>query len=376
MKFKKFKECNEITQNSIDNKDYQFSSSTHIHQEELTEKSIEIKINHSNSSKHSTPIQRPQNYFHTIPISYHDSSELRKRRLETSDKSTATIHNECTQTENLYSSELDDAVVASSPVNLMINSPLIRDQDLRSMDRLYSNNSYRHHTSGKKLLLEAYLRNNNDNLESNGSCSSSSKTDKNKKCLTTRESGIGTTNDDEGDSIQNDHYFKEIENEKLSVCDEEDKLVGADGFVLSNQKRVRKRLKSNKNKEDFKKSNLNKLKSIASVSTSSTSSASLNKEFTPQRLNTEKFTRSKPMNKKSMEEISNSFLAQSQSSSSTTVPDSASSSTLNKILRFFLIFLIPLLCILLVLVYFIYRTYLNPSCCDFKRNYLFINVVS
>lgn len=172
--------------------------------------------------------------YHCIPIHYQDTSELRRRKVETSDKSTATINHESTQT--------DDAVVATSPV---INTSSIHDQDLRAIDRLYSNNHHHHtpiihETDGKKLLLEAYLRN-NDNIESNGSCSSSGNKKKSTNSVTgtirTRESGIGTANDDEVDSIQNDDYFndKTSDNEcKLSVCDEEEKSQA--GGVVSTQR--------------------------------------------------------------------------------------------------------------------------------------------
>ena len=140
------------------------------------------------------------------------------KRVETSDKSTFTVNESSTQTDT---------------------SAYLAEQDLRSIDRQYSTKIFNKklvckrlsltesaESDGKQLLLEAYLMN-NKNLTNAGSSSSSclladlnnsksKKKQRNSQTTSgTRESGLGTFNDDEVATSSCEFEFKTSDSCKL-----------------------------------------------------------------------------------------------------------------------------------------------------------------
>ncbi|RNA33614.1 hypothetical protein BpHYR1_000129 [Brachionus plicatilis] len=221
--------------------------------------------------------------------------QIKQKTTVTCDKSTFTVNNESTQTESV----VYESVMQSD---------------------------------GKKMLLEAYLRN-NGNL---ASCSTSSKKNKSESGTgLMRESGIGTANDD--DSLPLTDAEKH--------CEDDDKLnISVETYHIdSHKKYVRKKT--------------NKLKSMSTLSSSSTCSSS----------NSQPNVAYQRKNKKS-KQVSSHELNQQISS------QSLLRFLLLKLIKFIFIFLLPILFVLLFLAYVLYRNYLNPNCCDMKRNYLLINV--
>lgn len=277
IKFKKLKELNEKEQKASPEAMVPSSSKQ------------TVRINHSIDQ---TPVS-----FRNIMQTQNEFAKQTDRL--TCDKSTFTVSHESTQTESMY-----DSVMQSD---------------------------------GKKLLLEAYLRN-NDNL---ASCSTSSKKNKSESGTgLMRESGIGTANDD--DSLPLTDAEK--------VCYEEDKLnISVETYPIDNHKR-------------YMRKKANKLKSLSTLSTSSTSSTKTEPNFLYQRKNTSN-------RKQNVKQIPSEYLNQSNSNQYSILRF-----LIEKIIKFIFIFLLPILFILLFVAYVLYRNYLNPYCCDMKRNYLLINI--
>lgn len=269
IKFKKFKELNEIESGTP---------------EAIVPSSIR-QLNRKIQQLPETPVCTRD------PLKY----EFRQKTTFTCDKSTFTVNHESTQTESIYESVMQ--------------------------------------SDGKKFLLEAYLRN-NDNL---ASCSTSSKKNKSESGTgLMRESGIGTANDD--DSLP-------LTDAEKNCADDEDKMnISIETYPIENKKK-------------FSRKKANKLKSISSLSTWSTSSSSKTETNLYQRKNKKQLAK----------QVSHSINQQTSN-------QSVLKFLLQKLIKFFIIFLIPILFILLFLAYVLYRNYLNPYCCDMKRNYLLINV--
>ena len=385
------------------------------------------------------------------------------KKVQTSDKSTATINEMSTQTENISITLNDNEVLVSnyqSPL-LTINSNCDditpncrqipnayydsvefrnRDQDLRYMDRIYPKPGYKNKFSkhpiasnresdGKQFLLEAYLR--NDNLV-NGSTSSSGKgfsTLSSKKktfgqrkidVATTRESGIGTTNDDEIDSLPSVHNdddclseydenmldlnnnknennnHDELDASKSNNEDAESFSDNPNSFEKLNASNKPSDLKddsskrndisnlfssplqNNSKKEKLKKKCKPKMNNSKSVN----NKANVNISTSKPNINEldivkpgEDIQIKKPVNKLTASpkfNMGSPSTTASAASSLFEANNNDSSSSLFKKICTFLLFIFPLL--FLLIVYYIYVYVLNPSCCDFKRNYLFLNV--
>ena len=152
-----------------------------------------------------------------------------KKKIETSDKSTATINDMATQTDEVASKIAADssalpvinekAIKTNNYFNNQMNEPRYNSVVDRTYAKKSKFNKHNRESDGKKLLLEAYLRN-NENLTNGGSTTSSGKAGSstlsvlhaNKKVSSlikngaknTHESGIGTTNDDEGRRTKNE----------------------------------------------------------------------------------------------------------------------------------------------------------------------------
>lgn len=279
IKFKKLKETNEKERN-VSPEALVPSSSKQI-----------VRVNHPNVQ---TPVS-----FRSASM-FNKSESIKQTDRITCDKSTFTVSHESTQTESMYESEMQ--------------------------------------SDGKKMLLEAYLRN-NDNL---ASCSTSSKKNKSESGTgLMRESGIGTANDDDSLPL--------TDVEKISY-EEEDKLnISVETYPIDNHKR-------------YMRKKANKLKSLSTLSSSSTSSTKTEPNVLYQR----KQTNNKKQNVK---QIPADYLNQSNSNQCSILRF-----VIEKIIKFIFIFLLPILFILLFVAYVLYRNYLNPNCCDMKRNYLLINI--
>jgi hypothetical protein len=180
---------------------------------------------------------------------------------------------------------------------------------------------------------------------------------------TTRESGIGTYNDDEIDSIRNDED-DEDENEQENKQEDERERVNEqeqeqeDDFFADfdlNAKSLNEKNPSAFSSEDSYDQNLIKKQRTA-------------EQICFPKAKAKKQDKPKALSRATIRTIDAELSSASQAS---TDADSSWSSFIRKFLTF-LLFLFPLLFFLFVYLFYLY--FLNPSCCDFKRDYLFINI--
>lgn len=319
-----------------------------------------------------------------------------KKAVITSDKSTATINDTATQTDDIVLDDLMD----------METHPIVNITPVS--ERLYTRkpgeSTNHRETEGKKLLLEAYLRNNDNlaslNAQSTSSSSASSAAVSNKKSsnatngkmetatIATRESGIGTANDDEVDSSHSaviyDSYSGQNSEQKSSP-----------NVILT--KPSDENNNTSKQKKKIKQKQANKSKNLLDESTPNDNHHKLNAKLPSSKLSTTSSCSTSIMDSAANNNANSKLTYSKQRSLSIrhsdrrvapsplppptpTLPPpnryQASSqqtkSFIKRLLNFLILFLIPLL--FLLFVYFVYIYFLNPSCCDFKRNYLFINV--
>lgn len=277
------------------------------------------------------------------------------KKVETSDKSTFTINEMSTQTEQY----LNDHQIFSNQYT----------------SKNYSKNSRKHltgspETDGKTLLLEAYLRN-NDNLVHNenshtsqiGSSRSSTsllpnalnKPNTKRKSLTlttgTRESGIGTYIDDEiGTSSCELEFVKtNSSDKKIDYQTDHESLSKINDNSSTN--------------ELFYISNASKKCNSKTVKSRSVKRNELSKQSYSIKVNKAR------TDKSSSETISKTLYSPIASNDENkTFWFSWFFKTIFKFLLFFLTI------IFVIFVYFFYSIALNPSCCDYQRNYLMFNI--
>lgn len=301
-------------------------------------------------------------------------SSIKHKRKQTSDKSTFTVNEISTQT---------DQVVVSEPSSLGLKPTSASKQQIDPTSKPLE-------SDGKKLLLEAYLRNNNDNrCSSSSSCSrptpqantkSETITTTTLTTTTTRESGIGTYNEDEVESLQSanptgdDYYLNDFNTFKKRLNSTKEAQNNED--YLTDQSNEDKLSKKYFNKKYRKKLNR---KIISSSSSSSVISSSLATRSHTTQPSTSSSLLLVPQTKAITTKSANttqkllSDLVEPKPKSSTVSASTASYLfNLFKKICTLLIFLFPL--VFLLVVYFFYIFFLNPSCCDLKRNYLFINI--
>jgi hypothetical protein len=428
-------------------------------------KQHKIYINQKTSSFSANRLNPRTNEFYKNPSPYSDCEHhdffdnatpevSPKKKIETSDKSTATINDMATQTDEVSSRNAADSsalpvinekTIKTQSTNNYFNNQINEHRYNSVVDRTYLKKSkfskHNRESDGKKLLLEAYLRN-NENLTNGGSTTSSGKAASstlsvlhaNKKVSSlikngaknTHESGIGTTNDDEVDSLQsiqneydyiselkhaeeneqtnsekeNESYYdtdlfanfkpSEINNNnniinKINNSDVENEnsdtnLIRRNDFNAKKEKILKKKVKQklqNKqqtaNDETFSRANSsNFIKQTTHFPSSyeKESSTKLRDAIIPNesdvrgQLTRNCFKSSKP---KSQEEVKEE-------------DEEAATSyyTLSWFLKriFAIIFYVfPLGIVFLLVIYYFFVYYLNPSCCDYQRNYLVWNII-
>lgn len=410
-------------------------------------------INHKNVNESNDDHEQAQNNVSSnYMIGMHKLLvQEQKKKLETSDKSTFTVNEISTQTDN--SNYVKKQIYSNNDSNNItnnINSAHLRNDknkqfstysgsangvgtesiefnfsaDIKNQKYNSSKEILQPESDGKKLLLEAYLRNNNNNNSNNNDqnhnrCSSSSscsrpailsdvlnnqKTISNKNdhksetittlTATTRESGIGTYNEDEIESLQSanqnvDDYFLSDFNEfnhknkQITKSNKENinKLNSKEDFLTDNSDED-KMSKKYYNKKYRKKSNR---KLVSSTSSSVLSSSLANSNI--QLLNNESLnnTKKRYLIKSESNPSRSEFKKKHENNNKISTFKTndikqkskialATETIFNFLRKIFtlIVFLFPLF--FLLAVYFFYIFFLNPSCCDLKRNYLFINI--
>jgi hypothetical protein len=224
------------------------------------------------------------------------------------------------------------------------NQSKLRNRGIRNgTNNLNSNNQ---ENCGKKLLLEAYLKNNNSNGKTFETTTSENETYASEQTnvfrvettttttTTTRESGIGTHNEEDVDELPIvDDYKKSLYN-----------LYKIDNIQQSDQNNNNEVVDNlNKIPENFNKSQLPDLVCEKKVLVNKLNSDNLNSIV------------SKPLKDKNLGTFNKS--------------NKKSDGYFKKLLKFLLVFSI----FFLVLLFFLYRFLFNPVCCDLKRDYLFVN---
>ena len=271
------------------------------------------------------------------------------KRVATCDKSTFTVNETATQTDaSPYLAEPIDQQYSSKMFNKKLVCKRLSLTETAESD-------------GKQLLLEAYLMN-NKNLTNAGSSSSSclladlnnsksKKKQRNSQTTSgTRESGLGTFNDDEVASSSCEFEFKTSDSCKLQ----------SDEVNLSDE------------------SLDSKLNDNSSVNEADLEGAYHNRTSPKQFLKVKKLQRPhKSMNEKakrgglSSDKSAANFVHRSSDKSAA---ESGLSWILYFLRKFFSFLLILLPVCFLLFVYFFYILFLNQNCCDLNRNYLFLNI--
>ena len=367
-----------------------------------------------------------------------------KKKVETSDKSTATINDMATQTDAIPSkthidpsglSVINEKSTKSQPTNNYFNH-LSNEHRYNNVDRAYLKKSkfskHNRESDGKKLLLEAYLRN-NENITNGGSTTSSGKAASstlsmlhaNKKgslikigVKNTLESGIGTTNDDEVDSLQSIHneydYICELKhhetNEQSNSEKENESYYDTDLFATF------KPSETNNNNSDLEnensETNLIKRNDLYAKKEKLLKKKAKQKLQNKQSSNDENFTRSNSSNlfkqtshlsssyeKESSTKLREVIIPNDQDIKGNFMPNGVKSAKsknqeedhlvkdedteasyytfswfLKRILAI-IFYLFPLGLLFLLVIYYFFVYYLNPSCCDYQRNYLMWNII-
>jgi hypothetical protein len=312
------------------------------------------------------------------------------QKKETCDKSTATIHEVATQTEkersNMGTNTDDNQHHSNHNLLLQLNqqnkslpkqsaAKSNTDQSNLNNNNLSPNNSKskgsnkssspnleyldRAQIDGKQYLLETYLRNNEVTSASTSSSGPllSKKSSNIMQISNTRESGIGTMNDDECE-MESLHSFDENltdltdnnnkntknelddehENSSINVrtCHSNVKLRRKPKLIKSKHQKIKDGLKLNIINDD----NYDLIEDIKS--------------------------------KESFDEIENAMRDNDAVKLTKQKSTASNLSDFFKKLCTFILLIFPFL--FLFFVYYVYNYYLNPSCCDFKRNYLLINI--
>lgn len=304
-----------------------------------------------------------------------NKSPIAKRKAIMCDKSTFTINEISTQTEE--------------PFEYHVNQVLTREH-LRTIEqhhhftkRFTNKDSVESHkpdltgteSDGKQLLLEAYLRNNeslaHEQQESSQTTSSQSSSSllpngmkskpgkKRKSLITTgtRESGIGTYIDDELGTSSCDLDFSKTSNSAKKVTNSY----------------------QNTDNESFDKLNDNSAASTKDAYYSKTASKT-NKAKSKHASKTRHLSKSNTVKnsfesnafrKPSVEHNKQPFFIEED----VNIFESKTAGWFSWFFKTFITFLLFFLTILFVIfVYFFYSQVLNPSCCDYKRQYLMFNV--
>ena len=339
----------------------------------------------------------------------HSSSQVSpKKTVETSDKSTATINDVATQTEETTANSGVDATdAATAAVKAQTNSyfnqagggsgggGLVEHRYLKKSKLI----KHSRESDGKKYLLETYLRN-HENIANGGSSTSSGKAvssslstpnnvkknsinnNNNMISKLVLESGIGTTNDDEADSLQSaqneyNAYISELkhaEKHEHSNSDKENESF-YDTDLYSNANSKKKKIKQKQQQQQQNKQSLAPLSTIHKPShyeDDSSKSLSPNTCRRSPHISHEKDTTTLRETFSPAESLSTPKIKQERSD------ENSQFYTISSFLRLVftaLCYIIPLclLCLFVIVYFFVY--YLNPSCCDYQRTYLIWNVI-
>jgi hypothetical protein len=428
-------------------------------------KQHKIYINQKTSSFSANRLNPRTNEFYKNPSPYSDCEHhdffdnatpevSPKKKIETSDKSTATINDMATQTDEVSSRNAADS--SALPV---INEKTIKTQSTSNyfnnqinehrynsvVDRTYLKKSkfskHNRESDGKKLLLEAYLRN-NENLTNGGSTTSSGKAASstlsvlhaNKKVSSlikngaknTHESGIGTTNDDEVDSlqsIQNEYdYISELkhaeENEQTNSEKENESYYDTDLFAnfkpseINNNNNIINKINNsdvenensdtnlirrndfNAKKEKILKKKVkqklqNKQQTANDETFSRANSSNFIKQTThfPSSYEKESSTKLRDAIIPNESDVRgqltrNCFKSSKPKSQEEVIEEDEEAATSYYTLSWFLkrifaiiFYVFPLGIVFLLVIYYFFVYYLNPSCCDYQRNYLVWNII-
>jgi hypothetical protein len=395
-----------------------------LRQRKLNENYQSTSSNHDDNDTvirdhyHSTPItyfskkreqkqQQQERRQNELSLEKHTESNQQRIKIEMCDKMTNTINDMATQTEKQFQDLEDMYELHSSSHNfnesrsqedMKYELSRIKEMQkrLKYKSEIESNNR---ESDGKQLLLEAYLTDNHK--ITNSSLCSSRKASKNKMknrlleeqdpksdLINTRESGIGTMFEDEPDSTQSIHVDEEIlqyQNQNESAELNINKLP-SDTSNNSDDLDTNKRLNKDKRNRNFFKRKLNKVKQLKTASSSMKTYDEIESEENENSIEIKFKAIQKSASKLVLNE-SEETDSQLETSAKRNMQNAQNSmnngrealnentfsffSVFKKIFTFLLI-LLPLL--ILLSVYFFYVYFLNPSCCDFQRNYLFINV--
>ena len=329
-------------------------------------------------------------------------SPMKKVAVETSDKSTATINDVSTQTDevlkkhNGVNTNFSEGSTNAENTKSTTNAGGVTGGYYLKKSKLSKHSS--RESDGKKLLLEAYLRN-NDNITNGGSTTSSGNVvsilNNGKKNgllgvkthgpTNTRESGIGTTNDDEVDSLHSAQHEYDPENHHLhhnhhgeKNIDESLSFYDTDLGPMNEQQynnsdveeenyafnRKEKQLKKkSKPKQLLNKPNLaGKQQQLQPGDDSNFPGECVIKSNVYKR-NSKQALGAEKIDKIEMEEDHE---------------DDTSSVSLSSFLsRLFavLLYIFPLGLLFCLVVYYFFVYYFNPKCCDQQRNYLVWNII-
>lgn len=363
-------------------------------------KTYELKLQDSlaKESRESESILKPNKENEYVNNKYKNKKNKKRVKLnileqkkETCDKSTATIHEVATQTDKEKSNmgtNTDDnhhnhnlllhlnpqqskslpkqSVAKSNTDHSNINNNNLSPNNSKSKGSNKSsspNLEYldRAQIDGKQYLLETYLRNNNEVTSASTSSSGPLLLKKSTNIMqmsNTRESGIGTVNDDECE-MESLHSFDEnltdLTDHKNTTKNElddehENSSINVRTSHSMNNVKLRRKPKSIKSKHQKLKDE-QKLNNI---------------------INNDKYDLIEDLkSKEPFDEIENAMSIDDDIKVKSSDQKSYWSDFLKKLCTFFLL-IFPF--IFLFFVYYVYNYYLNPSCCDFKRNYLLINI--
>ena len=314
--------------------------------------------NHNASSVHRYS-KNDKNYFDS---QLYYQQKIDNQRPQTCDKCVETVNEIGTQTvddeDNFYIRNNNTFSSTSIENHQKLNSNLIHRKKttngnngnslkLRNRANRNISNSNKLENCGKKLLLEAYLKNNTNNKSLNNETTTSENetyaSEQNvfrieTTTTTTRESGVGTFNEEDIDEIPfTDDYKKEKSSKhyKYHKSDLNNKNNNVE-IEISEKENIQSASKTNllENRLSIEKNDDNK--------TDNNKSAKLDKE---DNLNSQTSTNN-----------NNNFI---------------SNRYFKKLLKFLLVFSI----FFLILFFFLYRFLFNPVCCDSRKDYLFINYI-
>ena len=289
-------------------------------------------------------------------LNYKTTETFVKPKPETNDKSTFTIHDISTQTELVDSNNNNN----QTPKHNIYLDP---------NDHVYITKSLKTPTpesDGKKYLLEAYLRNNTEPILTGSSTSSSGPLVKNKKkvkCETTTttttrgESGIGTYNDDENESLHRNH------DDSFTDYPENIKDASSENESCPNKFKKKERIFKKTKRSLSHREKTNEVNLISPVKIIIKPESDLTLKKSPKLVENKNITNNniKPV-----------LMKNKPNSSTSSSPNTATSTSVMRKICTFLCFVFSLL--FLFFVYFFYVNFLNPSCCDYRRNYLFLNI--